>query len=443
MNTPLANAESSVRVPRNGLLSSFLFPLLLISLPSGTLALGQVAGANIQYWEVLTIAMLASILVKTWMGQGGFILNREAMLLGSLFLLVAYTSALGALSASLWFKQSLLLTAMMLVFWLTAHRFDRSHMEYIPRLIIYPGLLVALWGVAEIVLNPGKLSTFSMGLVALPRAQSVFNEPNELSQYLSLPFAFTYASLIYNRKIRVWEKGVFLLVLFVLIFTQILTFSRGGILAFFGVLLAWSVLVLLIDISRIYFNMLRFGLVLILLIGAIVGLARWYPDIGDILQGLTVRLEYLLKGGSADATVSTRLVTMYHALERVEKSTWAALFGMGFGNLPVVLGENIANTGNMLTDILAETGMMGLAVFCVIIFTYMIKPFTVMREYYRQRDSAMLAMSMGAYLAMVGMIAGGQTSPTHMLVMFWFNLGLLAALSQYSHVMATEGGTLR
>jgi hypothetical protein len=350
-------------------------------------------------------------------------------------------SGLNANDQFLWAKQTILLGAMLTLFAFVAQRWSRAQILQNLRWIIYPCSLIAGWGIIELVIFPANLQAYyyEYGL-SLPRARALFAEANEFSQFLCLPFGFLLAALWYRKTLPLWERYAFYFGLVIVVIAQILTFSRGGLLAYASEVSAWIVLVVRYGTVR---RRTPFWVKAILgiAISLIVGLSATSPTVATIAGVAEQRIEALFAGG--DLTAAIRWETIGEVLSVSTDSFINLVFGIGFGNLPVILGEHSATTGNLLVDIVSETGLVGLLSFVCIAFAVLILPLRALELLIKARDEEMQAVFVGAYLSVVGVMVGGMTYATHMLNFFWFVCGLLFAFHHHRVVMARWSGRQR
>lgn len=431
MNSSSANMDAEVFSTRPPLISFYL--LMVASMGLGTVSLGNVGGGNIRLWEIFLVAVLAGLLIKILLKPRLVLASRVSIVLVTFFALSVLLSGLNAFDLYLYIKQTLLLFAMLVLFLVVAQRSSANQLIQNLRWVAYPGILVAGWGVLEFFLYPETLQVYSAELGLWPRACAFFAEANEFSQYLVVPFGFVLATIFYYKPLRWWETCFLGIGLVVIAIAQILSFSRGGILSFVAQLIAWLILSNISKkrVTRQVMQFMKFVLILILAIG-ISCLIQ--PLFMDILSVLFERIASLFLTG--DSTTLTRFETISTAFSATTNSLSSFVVGIGFGNLPTILGEGIANTGNFLTDVFSEAGLIGLIAICGIVAAFLFLPIRTHRILIQTNNHKLLAVFYGAYLSFVGLAVGGMTSPTHMLNLFWFSGGVLMALYQYGRNLA-------
>lgn len=412
----------------NTLYSNGIYPLLAASLGFGTLSLGQIGSANIRIWEVLIGAFITAVFVKLLLDKRFVSPNRIAVIILLPFIGCVLFSGLNAARLDLWAKQTWLLVAMLVLFVIVSQRWSRIQIVQNLRWITYPGILIAGWGVLEILLFPENLPFYHSENAILPRARSLFAEANEFSQFLTLPFAFLFSAMLYHRKVPSWERWFFGLGLLLIVLAQLLSYSRGGLVAFASEILTWFIL------TSIYGNgeRRRFrvrNVLLFLILSIAVGSLLVGPAVLYMIDALLERVQSLFSGN--DITSQIRWEGIVAAVSNTINSPVTFVVGMGLGNLPLILGDGVATTANLLVDVFSELGILGLLSFLIILCAALILPLNTLKYLVRKNDDEMLVLFFGAYLSFVGLIVGGLTYATHMLNFFWFSCGLLFALYQY------------
>jgi O-antigen ligase len=397
------------------------YSLTIASFGFGTLSIGEVAGANVRVWELFLFFFVCGQILKKRVGLPNII----PIILSTLVALSILLSGLNALDGFIFIKQSILCMFMLLLFLVGAGRNTENNLISLIRWVIYPSVLVAGWGLFELYLHPDTLTVYSSELGLWVRARSFFSEANEFSQYLSVPFGFLLGMLFYYKPLSRGEKFLLLFSLLIIITAQTLSFSRGGILSFLFELITWLFLIYS-DRNSFYSLMKKTFRFLLVLFFVIVALLLVDSVFVDIFLIILERFSSLFS--SSDVTTFTRIDTINAAVSASFISLSSILFGIGFGNLPQVLGEGVANSGNSFVDILSELGLLGAVSFVGLISACLVLPMRTKKLLDKTKDSRMLAIFYGAYLSFAGLLVGGLTSPTHMLNIFWFCAGTLMAL---------------
>lgn len=402
------------------------YTLMVASLGFGTVTLVNIAGANVKLWQLFLLTTLAVSILKSRV----VFANKAAIVIVIAIAFSCLLSGMNAVDTHLYIKQILLLFGMLTLFLVVAQKHHANDLTQVLRWVIYPGLFVAGWGLLETFLYPEDLSFYSSFLGVLPRASSFFAEANEFSQYLNLPFAFSLAMLAYYKPLSRLERFVLIIGIFMIIVAQMMTFSRGGILSFGAQIIAWLLLAgwQSRNISSFFPSIIKIVFTLILTI-LVLGILA--PSLFEISRVVAFRFQSLISGN--DATTAVRLLTIAKGLDAASAS-WNTLFlGIGFGNLPVVLGEGVANAGNFLVDIFSELGLVGLLVIILSVGACLILPLKHHKLLIEKQNEKLLTVFYAAYLSFFGLVVGGMTYSTFMLNLFWFCGGMLMSLNHFGN----------
>lgn len=414
----------------NQIWSNLAYPFLVASFGLATFSLTKDGAVNIRVWEILMAIYIVISFTKCCAVRSAALTNRLALILPMLFLLSVLLSGLNADRIDFWAKQSVLLCAMVILFMLVSQRWARAQILQNIRWVIYPGVLIAAWGMLEMLLNPTDLPLYYSDGLIMPRAQSLFAEPNEFSQFLALPFAYLFSSVLYFRNASMTERGFFWGGLLVVFFAQVFSFSRGGMVVFLSQIITWYFLTTIFSTKRR--NISWQGISAFIGFFVVMTIIMAGQDLSDIISVFLERIQSLFSGD--DATSKIRWDGIIVAITATVSSPLNFVFGIGLGNLTLLLGDGVATTSNILVDVLSELGMLGLISFLAILGGALIYPLRTLRHLFRRNDHEMLTAFFGAYLSFVGLIAGGLTYATHMLNIFWFSCGLLFALSNFNKV---------
>ena len=412
-----------------------IYLLMIASLGFGTVSLGRVNGSNIRIWEILLGMVVLGSLLKALLQSKMALPNRMPVLLVYPFVLSILFSGFNAFATHYWLKQSILVLLMITLFIVVAQIHSAGQMVKSLRWVIYPGIFIAGWGILESFLFPENLQIYYYGGLLLPRTRSFFAEANEFSQYLSLPFAFLLSALYFHQEMPRWERWIYRFGLLVVIMAQLMSFSRGGILAFLAEMFAGFILLSRRD-ARIAHSSWSVALLALLISFFASILYLTQPAVTDIFSAFFERVGSLFSG--SDETALIRLGSISTAIAVASSSLPNFIAGIGFGNLPIILGENVATSSNYLVDVFSETGFLGLISFIGIVIAALFLPLKTLKILIRTRDNQLCAVFFGAYLSFIGLLVGGLTAATHMLNLFWFICGLLLALYKYGYILQKD-----
>jgi hypothetical protein len=415
----------------NPIWSSGVYPLLVASFGFATVSLTKAGTANLRIWQVLLLAIMVSALIKYCAGLRFSTPGRLPLLVLLPLTLSVILSGVNANRIDYWAKQSILLFGMLFLFLIVSQRWSREQILQNIRWVIYPAILVAGWGILEMLIFPEDLPFYYSDGSFVPRTRSFFAEANEFSQFLALPFAYLFSALIYFRKVFLFERWLFGVGLLIVILAQVLSFSRGGLVVFFAEILTWYMLTSLYSKTKNSWFSWRKSFSIVSL-SFIVAISLDDSEFTEITRVLWERLTSLFSGNDSTSKIRWDSITL--AISEVISSPTNFVVGMGLGNLPLLLGEGVATTANFIVDVFAELGLVGLFSMLIILGVALVFPLRTLKRLLKEKDEEMLTAFFGAYLSFVGLIAGGMTYATHMLNIFWFVCGLLFALYQYNRI---------
>jgi hypothetical protein len=258
----------------------------------------------------------------------------------------------------------------------------------------------------------------------LPRARAFFEEANEFSLYLTLPFGFLLALLFFRgdttRKIRL----MYIIGLLIVIMAQILTFSRGG---WFSFVVQLSILFIIINKS-VKSNLRKILSYTSILITVLFIINFYNPEILSKVFSL-VSYRLFTSFSIDDYSTVERFMTIQNGLSVTFSSIPNFIVGIGIGNLGASI-VNEATTTNYFVDILVETGIIGLISFSLFIIYILIISRNTFNLFKKINDDDLLVVFIGAFLSFIGLLTGGLTASAHMLCFFWFLVGLLFAINK-------------
>lgn len=315
-------------------------------------------------------------------------------------------------------------------------------------LILYSGIIFSLLGILDIFFvifkpnlyialhsldNAGNGTGASLGAYGnIFRSRGYFVEPNEFTQYLLLPIGYLfskfYVSTLYKSTVKNTSYAIYGVIL---IAGMLSTFSRGGLLGIFGMLLAllaFSFSMHQKDLEankslNLFFTKL-FKLGLLIFIFCIILIYIFDIDLLGLVDLFILRFFSLFS--SSDYSANFRFEVIQTGLNIISQDFMSLFFGIGPGNLDVSLVSE-ATTGNQFIDIIVETGLFGLFCYLLIVIYAVRKFFAVSAIFLYKQDYQSLQVSLGFFLGLIGLMFGGMTYSTHSLFFFWINLSLLFA----------------
>lgn len=243
------------------------------------------------------------------------------------------------------------------------------------------------------------------------RITSFLEHYNGLAGYLNLVLPFCLAFVIggTDSVLRILSRWCLALAATALLLTQ----SRGGLLAFVAILLTHVFLLARDRKTRI--RQIALVLIICLLAAAIAGFI--FQRLGEI----------------DDFTTVSRLAIWTGAFAVFARSP---VFGTGFGNLRALMGGLLnlpdgwtGDAHNLYLELLAETGLVGLAVFSILIVLALR---TALRQLRKTENHFNKMIAIASFTAICGVLVHGSvdylfhTTP-QVTALFFLVLGLLTA----------------
>jgi O-antigen ligase len=355
-------------------------------------------------------------------------------------------------------KQGSLLLMYLLACYVAYRAFEspRSLVAYF--VVLWAGSLIAyVYGylqalmpttVGALAFRDQELSAGVISQLAFYRPISFFSEGNEFGQFIIFSASMFIACSLYAR--RRWIKWCSLFALVVALPILLVNASRGTILAMIVV----GLLVLRVN-RKLRTGSIRMGkklaaFALFLALGTAGVTYLVVPNIptfggfanSSALDWAVGRI--LNTGSETDRTLFGRLE---QAWEGARVSLENPVFGVGYGNVFTILDQvyleqthvnpedtgiaGIPNTGNattanFLVDVAAETGLIGLGIFLLLLVQVARIAHSNLAA---QAGSAELCYALGSYLALWGMLINSLSYSGVGLAMFWLNVGVVLGIS--------------
>lgn len=307
---------------------------------------------------------------------------------------------------------------------------NRDNLKKTLLVLLVSSLLVGLFGLfqfgGDVVGLPRTLTLLKEGYTSMvfgfPRIQAFSMEPLYLANYLLIPICVGLALAIARVDIikRWWLIGLLIL----LLVNFILTVSRGGYL---GLLASFIVLGLFFFKKIFTWRNVVIGIVTVAVVvyGVAFALSKGqYRATNEFLSH--VMLQDISRGESIEG----RLMTFQTALHAYRQSP---IFGVGVGNYgpwvknyPSVrpkTGWDIVN--NEYVELLAETGLVGLVTFGLIILMLILRSLIAFKY---ATDIFLKATLVGLLAALAGVLVQYNFMSTLYIIHIWVLIGLLVAV---------------
>jgi O-antigen ligase len=402
---------------------------IVFLLPLERIGAYEFSGVTIRPSQIVSLIALLIFVFLYLKGRFKIIKNPLELPLG-LFILVNLLSLSQAENFSRGLAVFLYVTFTILVGFLVSQLIRSSFIwNKVLRVILISAVLVSLFGLFQFLGDmiglprsiTGLREHYTKSVFGFPRIQSTALEPLYFANYLLIPFSISLA--FYLAKVKFIKKSVLLLILILMAINLILTVSRGGYL---GAIMAGLVVVLF---NFKYFLNLKkiIGLILILFIAFNISLRflSWGEQLENI-KTFKTHVQNVFYGPA----FKERIATIKLAWKAFKEHPF---LGIGVGNfgpyaslhpyLQPKEGWKIVN--NEYIEILAETGLLGLALFLLIIFLIVIRS---LKAIFKTKDQFLKTSLIALLGAFMGVLVQYNTFSVLYIMHIWVLIGMLIAL---------------
>lgn len=421
-----------------------IYVLMVMSTGLGAISLGGVGGGNIRLWEVSLVAFTIVECFISIYKKYIVLLVSPTLVFVSGYVVAVLLSGLNAFDFEMWKQRSVLVLAMSLLFFVFSQRYTQKEFDLYLKIIIYSGMFFSVVGMLDVYLflnapdifqmihqfdggkqfsryyTTGDLASYDLVL----RARGFFTEPNEFSQYLILPFGFLLAVTFFQHQ-KSGSKLIYLLGILIVLFAQVMSLSRGGLLGFFieflGVFLVAKISGVKRTVSIKLFSQIAIALIMARFLYIGEDMVEIFTTVFDRVRGT---------GTNDDWTTDIRLMNYQVSFKSVGASFANLLVGSGAGNLDFSNVQQ-GTTTNQFIDVLVETGVVGFTFYVMTILSLLWSSYKFMKNRLLSANNKLFVVFVGAYLSLLGMLVGGMTYPTHALFFFWLNAGILLATCKF------------
>lgn len=264
----------------------------------------------------------------------------------------------------------------------------------------------------------GLRDLYTKDILGFPRVQSVALEPLYFANFLLLPLCLILAVFL-NKAVKVnsWILGG-LVALGGL--NLVLTVSRGAYIAF-----AVSFLILTIFLFKKIFT-LRNIIFFIIIVSLVSFGAYKFFSLEDTLEDFMQHSVNLFEGASYDERVDTFEIAERAWQEHPVIGIGPGSFGPYAANHPYVTpadGFRIVN--NEYLELLAESGILGLAVFAIIVLILIIRTLKAIKL---AKDKFTKTILIGLLAAFIGILVQYNTFSVLYIMHIWYTIGLLVVV---------------
>lgn len=300
----------------------------------------------------------------------------------------------------------------------------RAQVERVVSILLISATVVSLFGIFQFLGDYFGLPTSLTGLrpqytkaiLGFPRVQATALEPLYYANYLLIPLGLTLC-LWMSRASQI--KNYLLLGIILLTGLNLfLTVSRGGYIAF-------GVMVLFIGL--IYYRALlrpRTLLGGIAVVGLVVLLAFRFLNIGEQWSNFAEHVTNIFGG----ASYAERVETFSIAETIWWQHPWIGIGPGGFGPYaayhPLITpSEGYKIVNNEYIELLAETGILGLACFIVMIMILLVRSIKAWRA--AKQDDYLRAVLVALTATLIAVLVQYNTFSILYITHIWFTMGLL------------------
>ena len=294
------------------------------------------------------------------------------------------------------------------------------------QVLLISASLVSLFGmfqfVGDIIGLPTSLTglreQYTKDILGFPRVQATALEPLYFANYLLIPFSIALTLLL--SKARDFKPLYLLGVVALSAVNIILTVSRGGYIAWAAVLLALGVY---------YFKALlrpRMIIALVSIAVVVLVITARFLNITEQIKTFKLHVTNVFDGASYVERVETFSLAYDMWLEHPWIGYGPGSFGPYAALHPLQAppeGYKIVN--NEYIELLAETGVLGLAAFGIVIMSLLIRSWKALRYGTHQELKAILV---GLVMAFIGILVQYNTFSVLYIMHIWFVIGMLMAV---------------
>lgn len=318
--------------------------------------------------------------------------------------------------------------------------YKREYLGSIVKALLLSATLVALFGIYQYIGDLSGLPNWVTGLreryswqvFGFPRIQSVALEPLYYCSYLLLPIAVVVVRTLMAKRLVLLDLGMLLL-----FGTSIfLTVSRGGIMAFLGLVIFLTLYSLILKRSG-WRRVLVIIAVMLLALGLSFAATNYFskPPVDTQVTGgtkgssaYTKQLQTTGLEGSGDERTKLR----NQALNILNEDKGRYVLGIGAGQFGPYVQNNMTGTdggwlivNNEPLEMLLELGLVGVMLFIVFGF-FLVRDSMQFITSNRSKESGMIVLALLGY--MFATAIQYQTFSTLYIMHVWVAIGLLMAI---------------
>ncbi|OGY84624.1 MAG: hypothetical protein A3F54_00405 [Candidatus Kerfeldbacteria bacterium RIFCSPHIGHO2_12_FULL_48_17] len=387
----------------------------------------EFAGITVRFSQLFTVITLGVWLMRGLIAKKLFFHKNPLFWPMIVFIAINIVSLVSAVNVG----RSVMVLAftiftMLITFLLPNFVTSRDIVVRVAKILFACTLIVTLFGIYQFIGDllglphtvTGLRSLYTKSVLGFPRVQSTALEPLYFANFLLLPAGWLYALFLKRNNAFRMRRVLPLLVLCGV--NLVLTVSRGGYLAFAGMIVALTLFYL-----RHFFHPKRIvAMVSIFVVVTFVSLQFFSFD--NATEKFTEHTAGVFQGASFEERTNTISIAW-----QVYKNH--PFFGIGVGSfgpaaakhpyLEPEAGWYIVN--NEFLELLAEVGVVGFLAFLVIVGVLLVRSWQAWR---RVRDPFLEASLVGLMGAFFGILIQYQTFSILYIMHVWFLIGLIISV---------------
>lgn len=308
---------------------------------------------------------------------------------------------------------------------------NKDDLSKIIRVLLISSLVVGGFGLfqfaGDVVGLPNSVTLLKQGydsrVFGFPRIQAFSMEPLYFADYLLIPICLGLAYFFGRVKDFFWNRWIIIVLSVLLLINFVLTVSRG---AYLGFIASFLVLAVLLYKKIFTWKHVLIGLLAIAIVGYGVAFAL---SKGDPRATNEFVKHVYLRDYSVGESVQGRLSAFDQALQAYRNSP---ALGIGIGNYGPYAQNYPSATpkggwaivNNEYLEILAETGLIGLVTFGLILVILIARSLVAV---WRAKDLFLKTTMIGLLAAFVGILVQYVSFSTLYIIHIWVLIGLMIA----------------
>lgn len=312
----------------------------------------------------------------------------------------------------------------------------KQQVEMVLRILLIGMTVVSLFGIYQFLGDLAGLPTSLTGLRAqytkailgFPRVQSTALEPLYFANYLLIPLSIAMAFVL-SRATTI-KRWLLIVVLILGGINFVLTVSRGGYIA-----LAVALGILVLGYWRE--SIRPRNVITVFIVGSIVAITAFrFFNVGEQIDSFVNHVTDLFGG----ASYAERVETFDTAFEIWNQHPWIGIGAGGFGPYSAYQAleapaEGYKIVNNEYIELLAETGVLGLSIYVIMILIIFVRSIKAWRT---SNDGLLRAALAGLLCAFIGILVQYNTFSILYIMHIWFTIGMIIAVQNLLLAQSTS-----